>query len=321
METIWDLGVQWIVALQGLGDWLTAPMEFFSFLGTEDFFMLCLPVIYWCINSQLGIQVAFILMFSDCLNGGLKLVFHGPRPYWYSEAVKGLAAETSFGVPSGHSQTAVSIWGMVAVWLRKGWVWLLVVLVIFLIGFSRMYLGVHFPHDVLLGWSVGALLLLLVVGLWGRGAAWLRKRTAAQQVLVAFLVSLAMILFVAIPYFWLTTGGWQPPAAWAEFAGEAVTMEGSLTTAGTLFGLAVGLVWLEKLGGFKTSGPFWQLVLRTLLGLIGVLAIRYGLKFIFPEGDGFLPYSLRYLRYAFIGAWVSGGAPWAFLRLKLAEKA
>ena len=68
MQPVLDFGVRLIVFLQGLGNWLELPMKFLSFLGTEDFFMVALPVIYWCIDSTLGIQVAVILMLSNSVN-------------------------------------------------------------------------------------------------------------------------------------------------------------------------------------------------------------------------------------------------------------
>jgi hypothetical protein len=282
--------------------------------------MLVLPVLYWCINSSLGIQVAFILMVSGGVNEAFKMAFHSPRPYWFSSQVKGLATETSFGVPSGHAQNAISVWGIMAAGIRKWWAWLVAAIVIFFIGLSRLYLGVHFPHDVLLGWLIGGLLLWLMVRLWKPLAAWLKKCSPGQQILLAFLASLVLIVLPLIPFFWLGAVNWQPPQAWAEYAAGAVTMEGSMTTAGTFFGLALGLVWLTSKGGFKISGAWWQLVLRYLLGVAGVLAIRYGLKAIFPEGTSLLAFTLRYLRYVFIGAWMTGGAPLVFVWLKLAGK-
>ena len=60
--------------------------------------------------------------------------------------------------------------------------------------------------------------------------------------------------------------------------------------------------------------------MRYLVGVAGVLIIYYGLKIIFPEGESILAYLLRYLRYTLIGFWVSAGAPWIFIRLRLAEK-
>lgn len=320
MSTLLDWGIRLLLAVQGLGGWLEAPMKFFSFLGTEDFFMFLLPLLYWCVDARLGVRVAFILLFSSGLNDALKLAFHAPRPYWVSAAVKPLAAETSFGIPSGHAQTAFSIWGMMAAGLKKWWGWLAAGLIIFLIGFSRLYLGVHFPHDVLAGWILGGLLLWLTIRLWEPAAARVKKLSFGGQALAAFLASLVLILLPLVPYLWLTLTGWRPPSSWASFAGEAVAISGVFTSAGTFFGLCVGLAWLERRGGFQASGAWWKLILRFLLGVAGVLVIRYGLKLIFPEGETALAFALRYLRYALIGAWVAGGAPWTFLRLNLAEK-
>lgn len=319
MTNILDLGVRFVVALQGLGSWLELPMRFMSFIGTEDFFMFVLPVLYWCVDSQLGIRVAFILMLSQSIKGTLKLSFHGPRPYWYSAEVKTLATETSFGNPSGHAMDATVIWGMIAAWSKKWWAWLIACVIIILVGISRLYLGVHFPQDVFWGWLVGGLLLWLTLRFWDPVAAWLKKLSFGKQILAAFIFSLVLILLPLIPYFWLRFTDWQPDMAWASYAGGAFSLEGVFTAAGTLFGLGVGLAWLTRRGGFKTSGQWWQLVPRFLLGIAGVFIIRYGLKFIFPEGETVLAYSLRYLRYALIGAWMAGGAPWTFVRLKLAQ--
>ncbi len=321
MQAILEFGIRLIVSLQGLGGWLELPMKIFSFLGTEEFFMLVLPAIYWCLDSSLGIRVAVILMISGAFNDALKLAFHGPRPYWYSSKVKGLAAETSFGVPSNHTQSATVIWGIIAAYLRKWWTWLVAILLILLIGLSRLYLGVHFPHDVLLGLLIGVLLLWLVLRFWDPVVAWAKKKDLGQQIIIAFLASLTLFLLSFIPFIWLKITSWQPPQEWATYATQAISLEGASTTAGTFFGLLAGLAWLVHKGGFQTRGLWWRLILRYLLGVAGVLIIRYGLKFIFPEGETALALFFRYLRYTAIGFWVTGGAPWAFIRLKLAEKA
>jgi membrane-associated phospholipid phosphatase len=320
MQTILDFGIRLIVVLQGWGGWLSLPMNLFSFLGTEEFFMLILPLLYWCVDSILGIRVAIILMLSTNINGAFKLAFHGPRPYWYSPSVRGLATETSFGVPSGHAQSATVVWGTLAAFLQKWWGWLVAVLLIFLIGFSRLYLGVHFPHDVVLGWIIGGMILWLTLHFWNPVTAWVKKQGVARQVLIAFLASLVTFLLPMIPFVWLKITSWQPPQDWAAYATNAISLQDMATSAGTLFGLLIGLVWLARQGGFNTKGRWWMLVLRYLLGVAGVLLIRYGLKFIFPEGETALAYFLRYLRYTLIGFWVSAGAPWMFIRLKLAEK-
>ena len=327
MGSILDLGIKVVTAIQGLGGWLTVPMKFFSFLGTEDFFMFVLPVIFWCVDMTLGLQVAFILLTSSCVNEGLKLALRGPRPYWYSSKVKGLVSETSFGVPSNHAQTGVGVWGMLAAGVKRAWAWILAILIILVIGFSRLYLGVHFPHDMLVGWLIGGLLLWLTLRFWKPIAAWLKKLSTLQQILVGFAFSILLLVPILIARFSLAN--WQIPAQWVQNAAASfpegplpnpTSIQGSASDAGTIFGMALGLALLVRWGGFQMKGEWWKLVLRFLVGVVGVFIIRYGLKAIFPDGETALELALRYLRYTFIGAWVTGGAPWAFVRLKLAEK-
>jgi len=325
METIWNSGITWNIFFQNLGSWLKTPMETFSFFGNEYFFLLLLPALYWCMEASLGLRVGIILLLSTSVNDALKMAFHGPRPYWYSTDVIGYASETSFGVPSGHAQIAASVWGMLAASIRKWWGWLIAILIILLIGISRLYLGVHFPHDVILGWLIGALLLWLVLRFWKPVAAWLKRMSLGRQILTSFLSSLVLILFSLIPFLWLKITNWQPPQAWAAYTKDAISLSGAFTTGGTLFGLLTGLAWFDRQGGFDANGSFWKRILRYVLGVVGVLVFYFGLKVLFgliaPDAEAVLPYILRYIRYVLVGAWVTAGAPWIFVKLKLAGKA
>ena len=325
MQSIWDSGIQFILAFQTIPG-LVAPMEFFSFLGSEEFFLIMLPLLYWCVDTALGLRVGLILLFSTWLNDVFKILFNDPRPYWISTDVKAYANESSFGAPSGHSQTAVAVWGMIAYYVNRRWVWVTCVAVMVLIGLSRMYLGVHFPSDVLIGWLIGVILLLCFIRFWDPVAAWLKRLTFAQQVLVAFLVSLGFIGAVQLAI--LSLGDWTMPEEWLINASAAfpdgpepdpVDLSGAITSAGTLFGLSLGLAWFTRQGGFSVEGSLGQRAVRFLVGLVGVAILYAGLKIIFPSGDGALPYLFRYLRYSLVGAWVSAGAPWLFLRMKLAK--
>jgi membrane-associated phospholipid phosphatase len=322
MENWYALQSLFVAAIQGLGGWLEAPMKFFSFLGSEEFYLLALPILYWCIDAGLGLRVGLILLVSAGLNDSLKMAFHTPRPYWFSTSVQPLSAESSFGVPSGHAQNAVAIWGIAAAYLNKRWAWISAATLMLLIGFSRLYLGVHFPQDVLVGWGIGAFLLWGFARFWSPAADWLKHQTAGRQIGIAAAVSLLILLIGSLPYAGLSN--WTLPLDWAVNAARAgdplpdpVSMNGILTSAGTLFGLVCGLVWMNAQGGYQASGPVMKRVLRLVLGVAGVLILRYGLGAIFPSGETLAAFVFRYLRYALIGAWVSGGAPFLFVRLKL----
>ncbi len=75
---------------------------------------------------------------------------------------------------------------MLAASIRKWWGWLIAILIILLIGISRLYLGVHFPLDVILGWLIGALLLWLVLRFWKLATAFLKEMSLGHQILAAF---------------------------------------------------------------------------------------------------------------------------------------
>lgn len=322
MDTLIQNGIALILAVQSWGGWLTAPMKLFSYLGTEDFFLLALPLIYWSIDSRLGLRVGLILLTGDAFNYTFKLLFAGPRPFWVSSHVKALWPETSFGIPSGHAQHAASIWGMVASYYHKRAAWVAAGLLIFLIGFSRVYLGAHFFHDVLGGWLIGGVLLFFFVRYWDSAADWLAGRSMIQQAGMAFAASLLMIAigFSAV----LLRRNFAVPEPWAANASLAgiesldpIDPNGIFTSAGTLFGLGFGAAWILRHGGWQVSGPVAKRALRYALGLAGILILWMGLGELFPRGEEFIFYLLRYIRYALVGWWVAGGAPWLFRRVKL----
>lgn len=313
-----------ILSLQSLGDWLTPIMKFFTSLGYEEFYLIVMPALYWCVDALFGARLAIMLALTSSVNTLLKLAFHSPRPFWVSNQVQALSAETSFGIPSGHAQNAVALWGLAAAQIRKRWAWVAAGVIAFLIGLSRLYLAVHFPVDVLTGWLVGGVLLWLFLRYEKDVLAWFGRLPLAGQVFCILGVS-AVILALGLGLI-AAFQGWQMPAAWVENAARAgaepdgLRPSGVTTSAGLTLGLLFGLLHIQRLGGFDARGDWWRRVLRYLLGMVGTLALWAGLKAIFPAGDALLPQTLRLLRYALTGYWVAAGAPWVFTRLHLADK-
>lgn len=324
MENLLNSGIPFILAFQNLGEWLLAPMKFFSFLGTENFYVLAFPIVYWAVDAALGLRLGVMILLSSGVNTIFKFIFHAPRPYWTNTEVKAFSAETSFGLPSGHAQSAVAVWGTVGTYFRKTWVWVLSLLLILGISFSRLYLAVHFPVDTALGLAIGLALLLLVNRAWEPVAAWARGQSTARQVAAAFFASL-LLLVAGLCVAWLLRD-WELPVAWTQNAVRAgdealhpLSLSGLITSSATLFGLLAGVAWLEARGGFSASGSLTQRVSRYILGVIGLAVFYIGLKMIFPSGENFAAYFFRFIRYALVGFWVSGGAPFIFLKVNLAN--
>ncbi len=300
---------------------LDGIMKFFSFLGTIEFYLLLIPFVYWAVDARLGFRLLLVLIGTDFLAVGFKQLLRQPRPYWIGD-VKALDQETSYGIPSSHASDSLAVWGYLAYRLKKGWLYALWVTVTALIGLSRMYLGVHFPTDVLAGWLIGLAALLIFVASEGWAASRLERLSSSGQIGISFALSLLIILAGWIIN--LLIAPCPDPPAWAQYALQARGVAHYFTLAGSLFGAAAGYVLMRLRLRFQTHGSGWQLAGRYLLGIAGVLVIYLGLDMLFGSlaaDESTIGLVLRYLRYAAVTFWAIFGAPWVFLKLKLAQPA
>src|SRR5262249_17504902 len=149
---------------------LTAFFTAMTSLGSEEFILAFLAVVYWCVNRTLGLRLGLVLIGSQYLNELLKAWANTARP---GPPIIPLALDTAQGAawPSGHAQNTAAVWGTFAALLRRPAVSVLALVVIFLVGLSRLYLGLHWPVDVVSGWAIGAgiaVLAVLLVARFGR---------------------------------------------------------------------------------------------------------------------------------------------------------
>ena len=324
MDAWWTFGLNAIPVLQTWGTTWIAAMKALSFLGSEQVYMFILPLILWCLDAQLGVRLGILLLGSSWLNATLKLAAGLPRPYWVSQRVAPLAVETSYGLPSGHAQTTTAVYGGLATSLRGRWIVPLTLVLLFLIGWSRLVLGVHFAIDVITGWVMGAVLLWAFIRLEAPFARFLRRLTPGLRLSLPLLISLAMVA----AGFLIRSGALERtlPAEWIMNAMRAdphgPPLEPRLAAdfvnpAGTLFGFGTGALLLGAWGRFTGRGRGWVLVGRFALGLAGTLLIYYGLRAVLPSGESIAADGGRYLRYALVGFWLSYGAPRLFAWARL----
>jgi membrane-associated phospholipid phosphatase len=322
MTNLWPFEIPILIWIQRLSSWLILPMHFFSFLGTEEFFLLILSALYWCVDSAIGLRVAITLLLSNTVNDSLKLLFRGARPYWFDSSIKGLAQESSFGIPSGHAQNSMVVWGTIALGFRKWWLTILCCFAIFLVGFSRMYLGVHWISDVVAGWLIGLFLLWLVARFEKPVVQRWVQKSIGLQILFSAVIALVMI---GLGIIWRSTfAGWQPPPAWLEniaanFPDGSITpapISGSFTLAGLWFGILIGASFMHKAGSYQPPHSPGKKIAAYLIGLAGVLIFWYGLGILFPRSEDLASYSLRFIRYSLVGFWIIFLAPLVFRRMK-----
>jgi membrane-associated phospholipid phosphatase len=293
MDGILDWGVEVVLWLQRASPALDPVFQGLSELGGEAFFLLLVPLLYWCVDRRAGARVALLFLISAHVNAVLKGLAAQPRPFQVDPRVQQLYPASGWGWPSGHTQCAVVAWGYLAWRFRRAWVWAVAGALVALIPLSRLYLGVHFPADVLGGYVVGGALLLAWLRLAPGAEVWLRVQGPGWQLGAVF--ALAALLMLQS-----RSGG-----GYGMVAGAA------------LVGMAVGMLLERRCVGFETAGPWWGRGLRYALGVGVLFGVRLGLKAAFAGLEPAL--LLRALRYLTLGLVGALAMPWAFVRTKLAE--
>ena len=260
-----------------------------NFLGEEEFYILCLPLIFWCLHKALGMRLGAVLVFSTYVNQSLKDFFAAPRPYQVDSKLYAPLKTAGYGIPSGHSEGTVTFWGYLATKLKTRLWWALAIVIPLFVGIGRMYLGDHFPQDVLLGWALGIIIVAAYAIYQPRAGQWIAKQSLAVQIALAIILPLALAAF--------------------HFTSDTAK------SAGVLLGFYVGLPIEEKFIRFDARTDWLKQIIKFVIGLAVLLALRFGLKAIFPEQALF-----DLIRYAAMGLWVSIGAPWVFVAARLAKK-
>ena len=151
--------LEFLKALQSISNpVLDFLFELVTMLAEDIFLIAVITFIFWNVNKEAGKKIVYSLFVSVCVNGGIKDIVARKRPYQVSSEITGKRATTATGYsfPSGHSQNISATLFAFARWIKKRWFYVVSVVLSLVVGFSRLYLGVHFPTDVIVGLLLGA---------------------------------------------------------------------------------------------------------------------------------------------------------------------
>jgi membrane-associated phospholipid phosphatase len=266
-----------------------------SFLGEELFIVATLPIVFVLARTRNAASFAFAVLGTGWIVEILKIYFHLARPDFYAP---GVAVEQSvdFGFPSGHAAFVVVYWGLLALWLNRSFGKILAVFLSIGVGISRVYRGMHFPTQVIAGWTLGAFILFLLIRFLPRPLTKVERLSPRTAVAISLCLPLALLLFGINP---------QIVSLLAAIQGTALGT--------TLF------AYTRKYPNLLAIGTLKEKVLRVFVTLLFTSVIYISLKIL----GGHIPMAdevIRWMRYSLLGVCVTWLSPLVCERYLAGEK-
>ncbi len=262
----------WLQAFRnGIGAFLAEFMTKMTFFGELNTVLVIMALVYWCLDKNIGTYLLMGWSGNRIVNGFLKVTACAYRP-WIRDARiipygNSMTTATGYSFPSGHSMNASSVYG--GGLIRKDFSPVLritMVLLVFLIPFSRIYLGVHTPQDILVGVIAGLTVMTLTLSL----LKWLKEHPEKDMMVmfIGIAVAAAVALFAAFKSYPM-----DYDAAGNLLVDGHKMANDTFKGVGWCIGFLTGWVLEKRYVEFSTDVPMMTRAARGAAGLFGFYVI------------------------------------------------
>lgn len=236
--------------------------------GEETAFLVAALIVFWCVDKKKGYFILAVGFIGTITSQFMKLLCRVPRPWIidkdFTIVEQAREAADGYSFPSGHSQSAVGTFGGIGAVSKNKWVRIGAFSIAVLVPFSRMYLGVHTPQDVIVGSLIAVLLIFTLKPII------FSNNEKAVPILLCVMTAMAIGYTCYVELY--------PFPANMDAHNLASGIQNAYTLLGALSGFLVVYIVDEKWLNFSTKAIWWAQILKVVLGLVVVLVVKSCLK-------------------------------------------
>ncbi len=256
--------------------------EFLTLFGEETILVLLAAFIFLSVDKNKGYKLIFTIASGTCFNALIKNIVKFERPIGIEGIVSNrVETATGYSFPSGHTQATSTFWTSLSIIVKNKNLYVFSAILIILVAVSRLYLGVHWPTDVIFGALFGVLWAIII----GKVFDYIQKNKNYKLLIGSSLVFVILTILLGDNDFY--------------------------KSAGLLLGLSIGYVIEDKYVNLSIDMTKRNKSITYVVLIVGLLIIKSGLKLIFPQT---LIFSM--IRYFLVGFWAFGITPVIAIKLK-----